>query len=80
IKPDAVTDDFAREAVTGVHEQGVANGVESVRLFYFPVNLTIPINQPSGCYGREGQRCLEACTAPATAGKRSAQGVCTAGD
>jgi hypothetical protein len=41
IKPDAVTDNFAREAVTGVDEQGVANGVESGRLFYFPVNLII---------------------------------------
>ena len=43
VEPDAVTDDFAGESVTGVHEQGVANAVESVRLFYFPVNLTIPL-------------------------------------
>jgi hypothetical protein len=28
--------------MTGVHEQATANNVEAVRLFYIPVNLTIP--------------------------------------
>jgi hypothetical protein len=37
-----VANNFAGKAVTGVHGQAVANGVESVRLFYFLVKLTIP--------------------------------------
>jgi hypothetical protein len=37
-----VANNFAGKAVTGVHGQAVANGVESVRLFYFLVELTIP--------------------------------------
>lgn len=42
-KPDTITDDFARKAMTRVHEPGAANKVESVRLFYLSVNLTIPL-------------------------------------
>jgi hypothetical protein len=37
-----VANNFAGKAVTGVHGQAVANGVESARLFYFLVKLTIP--------------------------------------
>jgi UDP:flavonoid glycosyltransferase YjiC (YdhE family) len=28
--------------MTGVHGQADANGIEAVRLFYIPVNLTVP--------------------------------------
>jgi hypothetical protein len=34
---------FARKAMTGVHGQADANGTEAVRLFYIPVNLTVPL-------------------------------------
>jgi hypothetical protein len=39
VKPDTITDDFARRAMTRVHEPEAANKVESVRLFYLSVNL-----------------------------------------
>jgi hypothetical protein len=38
--------------MTGVHEQGVANTVESVRLFYSPVNLHTPfLDVPTAALG-----------------------------
>ncbi len=34
VEPDTVADNFAEEAMTGVHGQGVALRVRPVRLFY----------------------------------------------
>lgn len=42
IQPNAVANNFTREAMTGVHGQAVVLKVELVRLFSVPVNLTIP--------------------------------------
>ncbi len=42
VEPDTVADDFGRESMTGIHGQGIVNRVESVRLFYLWVKLTIP--------------------------------------
>ncbi len=42
VEPDTVTDDFAGKTMPGVHGQPVANKVESGRLFYVRVKLTIP--------------------------------------
>jgi hypothetical protein len=42
IETDTVANNFAGESMTGIHEIGIVNGVESVRLFYLWVKLTIP--------------------------------------
>ena len=51
IEPDTVTNNFAGESMTGVHKEQVALTVEPVRLFYIPVNLTIPIGDNGDTFG-----------------------------
>jgi hypothetical protein len=44
VEPDTVTNDFARKAITEIHGQADASIVEAERLFYIPVNLTMPLS------------------------------------
>ena len=43
VEPDTAANNFAGEAMTGVHESGIVSEVEPGWLFYLWVKLTIPV-------------------------------------
>ena len=75
VKPDTVTDAFAREAMPGIPKQEVANRVKSVRLFYIRVKVTIPFSQQTSSCPMVRLECRKCFVSGATVNKKSVNGA-----
>ncbi|MDV2997219.1 MAG: hypothetical protein N4J56_006924 [Chroococcidiopsis sp. SAG 2025] len=45
VEPDTVADNFGGESMARIYEAEIVNLVEPVRLFYFWVKLTMPLEE-----------------------------------